>query len=316
MTTQDIFKKFGSNWKWASISKHGNARVYTGEPVALASGLIQSPFGERVSRCEAFDNSANTEALIWKRTDFSNGPSYETDRFGIPLTAAAPQFQQPAALPARGYCTNEDCFNEKAIGWNQCETHRPPLAPAPGAVTLTTDEAENGGLWAFANHDENYVHVNSFGVVWFDLFKDGPKPRRSYGVEVSGVVNPIERTRSPQVSPVEAGMPYIDVFDTQPVAPQRQHEYVARCPGTSAEVCKSHACGCEPVDYSGDTPDSTYSVEQFATLGAKIQEVENELAKAKRNAMHLLVCYVQEGNCSRQALNALQYMAIFGEQPE
>jgi hypothetical protein len=300
MTTQDIFKKFGSNWKWASISSTGRARIYTAEPTILGS-LIQSPVGGRVSCCEAFDNSTNTEVLIWKRTDFSNGPSYETDKFGIPLPAAAPQFQQPAALPARGYCTNGDCFNEKAIGWNQCETHRPPLAPAPvmpgpAAVTLTTDEAENGGLWAFANHDENYVHVNPFGVVWFDLFKDGPKPRRSYAVEVSGVVNPIERTRSqPQLAPPESGKPYIDAFDAQPRAPR---------------------AAPWPTDAAGNTfvPSSAYSDSLNLTAVPEVVDAIAALDKAKAHARHLLKQYNNDDN--RQQLTVLQYLAIFGELPQ
>lgn len=229
MQMQDIFKAFGANWTWASISRTGKARIYTGEPVALASGLIQSPFGEWVSRCEAFDRGELDTPVIWKRTDFTNGPSYETDQFGIPLPVAVPQM--PEATPPRGYCNQLECFNEKAVGFNVCGVHRPPqlmapamptqqmppLAPAPAQVPmvppkqtrLTTEEAENGGLWAFANQDEDFVHVNCDGVVWFDLFKDGPKPRRSYAVEVDGVTHPIERTRSqPQLAPPEAGKPF------------------------------------------------------------------------------------------------------------
>lgn len=309
MTTQNIFKNFGSNWKWASLDKNGKAWVHTYEPnVPHRRGTkdIQNV------RAEAFDQGPLDERVSWARTDFNNGPAYETDKFGMalcppsvmPAPAPAPE-QQPAPLPPRGYCTNLDCWNEKAIGWNQCETHRPRLAPAPPmpmapvpaaptlCVQLTTGEAENGGLWAYARDVENYVSVNSFGVVWFNLFKDGPEPRRAYGVEVGGVTVSIERTRSvSECQPPEAGKPCPTLAPTHP--------------GLRED-------GLEQQE--ADTPDSTYSVEQFATLGAKIQKVENRLNKAKARAKALLSIYVADGGGTRPALTELQYLAIFGELP-
>jgi len=76
----------------------------------------------------------------------------------------------------------------------------------PAAVTITVDQAEAGWLWDFAKSDENYVSVNPYGVVWFNEFKEGAKPRRAYAVEVKGVTRTLEQTRSsPQLAPPQAG---------------------------------------------------------------------------------------------------------------
>lgn len=301
MQSQDIFKAFGSNWKWASITKSGTARVHTEQPTFSADGVVCYSMKENtVERVPAFNLERGSGSRIIDRTDFTNGPQYPTDRFGIPFpapVAVEPQQQQPAPLPARGYCSNGDCWNEKAIGWNQCETHRPPLAPAPAAATLTTDEAENGGLWAFANHDENYVHVNSFGVVWFDLFKDCPKPRRSYAVEVSGVVNPIERVRSKPVSPAEAGMP----FAPTPVA-QPCFDYQPAHPGLREEGLESP---------EADEGDHGWS-DGVAELEKKLSRQRRVLKKAKARAKALLSIYNADGSTQ---LTCVQYTAIFGELP-
>jgi len=362
MQTQDIFKAFGCNWKWASVSRTGKARIYTGEPVALASGLIQSPFGERVSRCEAFDRGELDTPVIWKRTDFTNGPAYETDKFGIPLPVAVPQM--PAATPPSGYCSAFECFNEKAVGFNVCEVHRPPQlmapvmptqqmpAPAPAPIAppkqtrLTTEEAENGGLWAFANQDEDFVHVNCDGVVWFDLFKDGPEPRRSYAVEVDGVTHVIERTRSqPQLAPPEAGKPCSGDEKPWPAQPLVPRPFGNKRPDTTGYPLRhagpidqfaenvfvwydevelvggaaNHLADAQRQQQAygatlvGDTPDHTYSEAQFAGLGAKIQEVESALSKAKAHARALLNSYDQHGEAE---LSLSIYLAIFGELPQ
>ena len=226
MQTQDIFKAFGSNWKWASISSTGRARIYTGKPTILGS-LIQSPVDELVSRCEAFDVPTPANGIvpqIWERTDFSNGPAYETDKFGIPLPVDV-----PSAPPARGYCNQLECFNEKVVGFNVCETHRPPQlmapvmptqqmpAPAPAQVPmpppapqtrLTPEEAENGKLWDFAKVHENYALVDALGGVHFSSDVVGV-PRYAFDVVVDGVTHPIERKRSqPKLAPPEAGKPF------------------------------------------------------------------------------------------------------------
>ena len=286
MQTQDIFKAFGSNWKWASISSTGRARIYTGKPAILGS-LIQSPVDELVSRCEAFDVPTPANGIvpqIWERTDFSNGPAYETDKFGIPLPVDV-----PSAPPARGYCDKVDCFNEKAVGFNVCEVHR----PAP-QTRLTTEEAENGKLWDFAKVHENYVLVDALGGVHFSSDVVGV-PRYAFDVVVDGVTHPIERKRSqPKLAPPEAGKPFSG----------------AEKPWPSPELQKAYQSG------ESLAPDEDVKIDEDTSHGwfDRVDELEKELAKAKSNAAHLLKCYQADGNSV--ALTRLQYMAIFGEQPE
>jgi hypothetical protein len=209
MQTQDIFKAFGSNWTWASISKHGNARIYTDRPTVLASELIQSPFGERVSRCEAFDVPVPEYGMvpqIWERTDFSNGPAYETDQFGIPLPAAVPQM--PAPPPAPMAIADQLATLPPTDTWPSPPAQVPMPPPAP-QTRLTTEEAENGRLWDFAKAHENYVSVRLCGDVVFGANNAASMWRMAYDVVVDGVTHEIIRTRSqPQLAPPEAGKPF------------------------------------------------------------------------------------------------------------
>lgn len=318
MTMQSIFNKFGSNWTHASIDEGGSAWLHTSDPRSNTAPVL---YWQPCARCEAFDVTEMPKdksiVPVWERTDFTNGPSYATDRFGIALHV-------PAALP---------------------QPAPPPMAP-PAAVTLTTDQAENGELWAFANHDENYVSVNSFGVVWFDLFKDGPKPRRSYAVEVSGAVNPIERVRSQPVAPAEAGVP----FAPAPMAPARSLPvcHAHGCFYDAAvgdKFCAEHAAPKLPVypifhphnviqyadeiyvwhDESGLLGGVGYSLDDAnAQMGRYAESLEAPqvdmsfpslaLNKAKAHARHLLLCCEADNNT--QSLTTTQYTAIFGELPQ
>lgn len=279
MQSQDIFKAFGANWTWASMSPIGVCRVHTKQPtVNELGGLSYARSSGATVRCEAFDRHVGAQvgaAQIWERTDFSNGPAYETDQFGMPLPVAVPVM--PAPPPA-------------------------PMAPPPPSTPprLTTEEAENGGLWAFANQDEDFVHVNCDGVVWFDLFKDGPKPRRSYAVEVDGVTRPIERTRSqPQLAPPEAGKPYVGLH--RPIGTPWPTD-VQLHPGLRDD-------GLEPPE------DEDVKIDEDTSHGwfDRVDELEKELAKAKLHARLLLNSYDQHGEAE---LRLSIYLAIFGEQPK
>jgi len=356
MTTQKIFNNFGPNWKWASISSTGRARIYTGKPSILGS-LIQSPVGARVSRCEAFDAKCPEDGMtpqIWERIDFSNGPAYETDQFGLALCPppAAPVEQMPGPLPDRGYCSQLECFNAKAVGFNVCDTHRPPqlmapvmptqqmpapapapMAPPPTQTRLTTEEAENGKLWDFAKAHENYVLVDALGGVHFRSDVAG-LARYAFDVEVDGVTHPIERTRSqPQLAPPEAGKPFVDKFDAQPA--QLCNVFDCTAPALPGDLCcKGHATHHSKLavplmqprfDYQPahpglrddglEPPEAADEVEPDEPHGwfDRVDELEKELAKAKLHARLLLNSYDQHGEAE---LPLSIYLAIFGEQPE
>jgi hypothetical protein len=177
------------------------------------------------------------------------------------------------------------------------------------ATRLTTDEAENGGLWKFAKAHEQHVTVNCFGVVWFDVSRDGGQPRRATDVMVDGVTHVIERTRSqPQLAPPEAGKPFSEKPWPSPELPKPypsepetvavlhhgaitqygnhtfvwydEAEQVAGAASTHVEAKRQ--LNAYYGQLNDDTPDHTYSEAQFAGLGAKIQEVENALNKAKQ----------------------------------
>lgn len=279
MRTQDIFKNFGSNWKWASLTVAGAARIHTEQPKLGADGVVFFNTSDFVtSRCEAFDSNVPCAASIWERTDFTNGPSYSTDRFGL---AACP----PPASPV-------------------------PMAPAPQAVRITTDEAESGGLWAYARRDENYVSVNTYGVVWFNLFVNGPEPRRSYSVEVTGVTHPIERSRAMPgpVAPPEAGKPFAPAPVAQPVWPTDVdgNAFAPACPDYS-ESLVSEVMSTEAV------PDVHGWADGVAELEKKLNRQRRVYKKAKLRAQHLLIAEHVGG---LPQLTAAQYMAIFGELPQ
>lgn len=347
MQTQDIFKAFGSNWKWASISSTGRARIYTGKPSILGS-LIQSPVDELVSRCEAFDVPTPANGIvpqIWERTDFSNGPAYETDKFGVPLPVDV-----PSAPPARGYCNQLECFNEKAVGFNVCETHRPPQLMAPVMPTnpwsstpaqvpmsppvpqtrLTTEEAENGKLWDFAKAHENHVLVDALGGVSFgsDVVS---VPRHAFDVVVDGVTHPIERRRSqPQLAPPEAGKPFsgqvelamgvrTHLGDGTPMEhahPVFSVEKPAPAWPTDAQPRFDYQPAHPGLRDDGlEPPEAADEVEPDEPHGwfDRVDELEKELAKAKLHARLLLNSYDQHGEAE---LRLSIYLAIFGEQPE
>lgn len=326
MLSQDIFKAFGSNWKWASISRSGTARVHTVQPTFAADGVVCYSMKENtVERCPVFNLALGCGSHIIDRTDFSNGPQYPTDRFGMSLVPAAPQMptqQMPAPLPARGYCTAKDCFNEKAVGWNLCETHCPP-PPAP-QTRLTTDEAENGELWKFAKANENFVRVYISGDVYFGE-TDNPPARQATDVVVDGVTHVIERTRSqPELAPPEAGKPYVAVPEaplpkSYPSAPHTvaivDHGGVTQYGGHTFVWYDEAA----QVAGAASTLDEAIRQQQAyrdwlnLTTVPEVVDVIAALDKAKERAKKLTAIYVQDGTCSRQALSELQYMAIFGE---
>lgn len=262
MNAQDIFKNFGNNWKWASMSSAGGARLHTKRPTFNAGALCYNSSSEAMVRCEAFDlvevpADGGCESIL-TRTDFTNGPAYPTDRFGAPLCP------QPATVAAQ--------------------------MPAPQAVQLSVEEAENGGLWEHANNYENYVSVNTFGVVWFNCWKDGPSPRRSYSVEVTGATHYIERTRSEGVDLQEPGKPF-----AQPVAPHFDYQPGLRDDGLEPPEDEAHGWADGAVE-----------------LEKKLNRQRRVYKKAKVRAKALLDSYNADGS---QQLTIVQYMAIFGEQP-
>ena len=202
MQTQDIFKAFGSNWKWASVSNSGTTRVHTVQPTFDAHGVVCYSLKENtVARCPAFNIEAGSGARIIDRTDFSNGPQYPTDRFGIPYPApvAVPQMptqQMPAPPPAPMAIADQLATDT----WPSTPAQVPMPPPAP-QTRLTTEEAENGKLWDFARANENYVSVRLCGDVVFGANNAASMGRMAYDVVVDGVTHPIERTRSqPQLA--------------------------------------------------------------------------------------------------------------------
>jgi len=311
MQTQDIFNAFGSNWKWASLTVAGTARVHTEQPKIGADGVVFYNASDFVtSRCEAFDTNVPCAASIWERIDFGNGPQYPTDCFGSPYPAPAQVLQTGFYAPpvAGGGVASTSVMGSPAPA---------PMAPPPTQTRLTTEEAENGGLWDFARAPENYVSVNSFGVVWFNVFKDGPEPRRSYAVEVDGVTHPIERTRSqPQLAPPEAGKPFAEsdiakMWAGPPVPfAERVAPYIDKFDAPDAG---------DPVESL--IAESTMSdAETIAGLDAAIVKVsvklvrsKRKLAAAKERARSLLNSYDQHGEAE---LSLSIYLAIFGEQPK
>lgn len=359
MQTQDIFKAFGANWTWASVDKAGAAWVHTYKPNAGSQPKHQQILN---ARANAFDTKQpQEERTSWARTDFSNGPTYNTDEFGIgipslpgapPPAPVMPTQQIPAPLPDRGYCSAFECFNEKAVGFNVCEAHRPPQLMAPVMPTdpwsstpaqvpmapptqtrLTTEEAENGKLWDFAKVHENYVLVDALGGVHFSGDVVGV-PRYAFDVVVDGVTHPIERTRSqPQLAPPEAGKPFVDKFDAQPA--QLCNVFDCTAPALPGDLCcKGHATHHSKLavplmqprfDYQPahpglrddglEPPEAADEVEPDEPHGwfDRVDELEKELAKAKLHARLLLNSYDQHGEAE---LPLSIYLAIFGEQPE
>jgi hypothetical protein len=289
MQTQDIFKAFGANWTWASVDKAGAAWVHTYKPNAGSQAKHQQILN---ARANAFDTmQPQEERTSWARTDFSNGPSYSTDEFGMGIPS----------LPGA-----------------------PPAPPAQQALTITTEEAENGKLWDFALPAENYVSVNQFGVVWFDLFKDGPMPRRSYVVEVDGVTHSIERTRSataptaPTAQPAWPAPPMPE-FNVDYPAPglsvdglePDEGKPVNEKPWPSPELQKAYQSGALAPGLSVDEPHGWY--DRVEELEKKLNRQRRVLMKAKARARALLSIYNPDNSTQ---LTCVQYTAIFGELPK
>lgn len=191
--SQDVFKHFGPNWTWASIDRSGQAWLHTYEPNEVPR---MNDGTQKNVRAPAFDLDREfPQRINVKRSSFLNGPTYNTDEFGIGL------------------------FEPQPIGFAPAPQ---PMAP-PATVYITVDQAESGRLWDFANPDENYVSVNLFGEVWFNTGSFGAKERRCYAVLVHGVTHAIERTRSqPQLAPPEAGKPFVSLAVDYPAPGLRE----------------------------------------------------------------------------------------------
>lgn len=111
--SQDIFKGLGPNWKWASLSSGGRARVHTEEP-AIREGVLfpnrKGKWSTRADFSEDVPSAGGIDPVYCARTNFSNGPEYPTDSQGsmlVPPTAEALS-DAPAALPPRK-CNVFDC---------------------------------------------------------------------------------------------------------------------------------------------------------------------------------------------------------------
>ena len=290
MTMQKIFNNLGPNWKWASFTSIGTARVHTELPVITDDGVLFYNRNAAVTaRCEAFDAASPEDGMvpqIWERTNFSNGPDRDTDSFGALIGYVPPP-------PAPVMPTQQ----------------MPAPAPAPWQTRLTT---ENGKLWDFAKVHENRVTVDALGGVSFGSDVVGV-PRYAFDVVVDGVTHPIERKRSqPQLAPPEAGKPFTPAESAQPWSTNAQprFDYQPAHPGLRDD-------GLEPpedtqIEIDADTAHGWY--DRVEELEKKLNRQRRVLKKAKARAHALLSSYQADGNSV--ALTRLQYMAIFGEQPE
>ena len=123
MIDQEIFKGLGSNWKWASISETGVARVHIEKPESFVGRMFGDPNAVRVPE---FDVEDMSECLIGQRTDFSNGPDYPTDSAGNALVSTAEL---------------DKLYPSPQPGWIDCTTVRPVLQPLT-AVNLLFPNCE------------------------------------------------------------------------------------------------------------------------------------------------------------------------------
>jgi hypothetical protein len=374
MITQEIFKGLSENWRWASCSANGTARVHTEKPhissdnvVVFKRGSLRPEFNETELPPEGLTAQVIERTDAWVLPYKTNGkgeplcPEPECvpvngatlpqaifngfganwtwasiDKFGKawvhtyePNTAQrrndstlknveAPAFDRSQVFDARVNVKRTNFSNGPAFHTDEYGIALTPPAPAAKATTLTTDEAEAGGLWDFARSTENHAMVNQYGVVWFNTHKDGPEPRRSYAVQVTGVTHTIEHTRSQPVPTCNAVCCEADAL-----------------PGSMR--CAEHA---EPGQYRSrpapSFPEAGVPAHLLRDIGAgeEVLSVDypapglrddgndeshgwtNELDEAKARAQRLLRVYVLDGINERPALNELQYMAIFGEPSE
>lgn len=272
--SQDIFKGLSGNWQWASLSSSGSVRVHAQCPKISHDNVVV--FNKTKSACarrDAFDVQEipqdGLRAEIVERSHPWETPPYETDGYGRPLIE-----EEVTATPVR---------------------------------VLTVDEAENGQLWEFAKPGEGYVSVNPFGVVWFNSFKEGDRPRVSYDVEVKGVKLTIERTRIQPANPCLQAANTLSEAITKPYL-------------SPPEAGKPLGAGCEFPSPSVEVelqPDSLAKNPRGRALDDCDEPAEhgwtNELEEAKTRARKMLDMYVSDGSGTRPALNELQYLAIFGE---
>jgi hypothetical protein len=332
MTTQSIFKGFGSNWKWASRTAGGIARLHTILPTITTDGVLAyNRNRSNCVRCEAFDHREvpqDAACVIWERTDFANGPDYATDAFGLALyeDEADTPVVVDAVRARRGDCAEDGCENERGVFGQYCQFApsmpvAPPPPPAPTQTRLTTDEAENGMLWAFARSYEDRVHVDSLGGVYFDIEAQGVGAGRfAMDVHVDGVISPITRTRStPHPAPAMPVGYAEPIADRNPQAlPVEEHTALLQ-----AEVIKHANWGHNPEGYSEYDKGIANGLELAIALINKRSpnfahtpmqhEPAPAVLKAKAHAKHLMRQANVDGS---EQLTAVQYMAIFGELPE
>lgn len=291
--SQNIFNGLSADWKWASMASNGVARVHTDKPTISPDNVVLFKLGKRHTALRGeFDVTElppeGLTPVIVERSTLASPPPYATDGKGVALDQ--PVSCEPMA-PRVPECPQPSAFAPAPQ----------PMAP-PATVYITVDQAEAGGLWDFANPDENYVTVNTYGVVWFNRHKGAAYDRRSYAVHVNGVTHPIERTRSqPQLAPPEAGKPFATLAVDYPSAPETvnvthhgaitrygEHTFVwydeSEQPRGAASTLEEAKRQLNSYfgHLNGDTPDHTYTEAQFASLGAKIQKVEIKLEKARR----------------------------------
>lgn len=272
--SQNIFNGLSADWKWASMASNGVARVHTDKPTISPDNVVLFKLGKHHTALRGEFDATEMPAegltsVIVERSTLASPPPYATDGKGVALDQ--PVSCEPMA-PRVPECPQPSAFAPAPQ----------PMAP-PATVFITVDQAEAGTLWDFANPDENYVTVNTYGVVWFNRHKGAAYDRRSYAVHVNGVTHPIERTRShPQVSPPQAGKPFASLAVDYPA------------PGLRED-------GSDNFDEPNDDAEHGWA---------------NELDEAKERAQRLLRVYILDGNNERPALNEMQYMAIFGELPE
>lgn len=301
---QDIFKGFGPNWKWASMSSGGIAKVYVERPYfpgpKIEPRARKGTLNEHWDYAPAFDQKElppeGLEPCVWERTEFDNGPSYDTDKFGQRLSP-------PVVCP-------------------------PPVAPVPVA-SLTRSHLQ---AQLDANGWANFAAIDSDGVA--RLFAEQPhrfaddrwgalgEQMRAGGTfDTSDWETMLYPTTRPVPQPVSAHVaparPIPEGF-TELTSAGFDYGDVARVDvinldGARFTDCVPHTVNWEIVRAYRVTAEKALSAADLAPGFPEGEDEEDsqhgwaeELEEAKERAAHLL---------QHDALTLVQYMAIFGERP-
>lgn len=275
--TQDIFKCFGPNWKWASMSSGGIAKVYVERPFFPNPAIDPRPrkgtLNEHWDYAPAFNEPVPPEGItprVWERTEFGNGPSYETDKFGQRLSppVACPPPVAPE-LPA-GHVSGDFASPPP----------RPPLAD-PLQPVLSRAHAQ---MQLDANDWANYAAIDADGTarLFVELPVCGAKLRWEALCEqmvLGGTFSVVDWDKV--IYPTTRPVPFVRKVQRAPRPAPPIHEGLS-----AADLAPGFPEGEDEDDSQHGWAD--------------------ELEEAKERAAHL---------CQHDALTLVQYMAIFGERP-